>query len=49
MNIHYDIHSLKNSQGTEEERKFVVLQQQPPMKDTEMEMQIQEALLPDQW
>lgn len=43
MNIHYDIHSLKNSQGTEEERKFVVLQQQPPMKDTEMEMQIQEA------
>ncbi len=43
MNIHYDIHSLKNSQGTDEERKFVVLQQQPPIKDTEMEMQIQEA------
>ena len=43
MDIHYDIHTLKNSEGKDEERKFVFLQQREPMSDDEMEARIQDA------
>lgn len=43
MDIHYDIHTLKNAEGEGEERKYVVLQQRAPLTEEEMEKQIQDA------
>lgn len=43
MDIHYDIHTLKNSEGKDEDRKFVFLQQREPMSDEGMEARIQAA------
>ena len=43
MDIKFDIHKINNSEGEGGERKYIVLQQQPPMTETEMEKEIEKA------